>query len=160
MRDYESYLEDCRESDNCIRDSRGIKGKTSLSELKYFKNPVWSTNKDYMHSVLEGVIKRFFKAWFEDTVEKTIEDEYNYSLKPYITLISNRLLKIKPPSFIPVCLRSIMEYNHCQKPATDTALFRMRINTLLPDDSEWTTSQEIVNNNKNLVLACQGIIYH
>jgi hypothetical protein len=50
--------------------------------------------------------------------------------------------------------------NSLQKPATDTALFRMLINTLLPNDSEWTTSQEIVNKNKNLVLACQGIIYH
>lgn len=93
VRDFESYLEDCRESENCVRDSRGIKSKTLLSDLKYFKNPAWSTNIDYMHSVLEGVIKRFFKAWFEDTVEKTIDDEYNYSLKPYITLINNRLKK-------------------------------------------------------------------
>jgi hypothetical protein len=46
-----------------------------------------------------------------------------------------------------------------QKPATDTALFRMLINTLILDDSEWTTSQEIFNKHKNLVLACQGIIY-
>jgi hypothetical protein len=46
-----------------------------------------------MHSVLEEVIKRFFKAWFEDTVEKTIDDEDYYSLKPYITLINNRLFK-------------------------------------------------------------------
>jgi hypothetical protein len=45
-----------------------------------------------------------------------------------------------------------------QKPATDTDLFRMLINTLILDDSEWTTSQEIFNKNKNLVLACQGII--
>jgi hypothetical protein len=112
VRDFESYLEDCRESENCVRDSRGIKSKTLLSDLKYFKNPAWSTNIDYMHSVLEGVIKRFFKAWFEDTVEKTIDDEYNYSLKPYITLINNRLMKIKPPSYIPVCARSITEYHH------------------------------------------------
>ncbi len=45
-----------------------------------------------------------------------------------------------------------------QKPATATALFRMLINTLILDDSEWTISQEIFNNNKNLVLACQSII--
>jgi hypothetical protein len=38
-----------------------------------------------------------------------------------------------------------------QKPATDTALFRMLINTPILDDSEWTTSQEIFIKNKNLV---------
>jgi hypothetical protein len=108
-RDLNSSLEDCCESDNCVRDSRGIKGKTSLSQLKYFNNPVWSTNIDYMHSVLEGAMKRFFKVWFEEKVDKTTDDD---SLRSYITLIYNRLMKIKPPSYIPVCPRSIAEYHH------------------------------------------------
>jgi hypothetical protein len=55
-----------------------------------------------MHSVLEGVIKRFFKLWFEEKVDKSVDDNSNYSLKPYIIQIDQRLLTFKIPSFIPV----------------------------------------------------------
>ena len=110
-RDYKSYIKDCAESNDCKRDSRGIKGKNILSKLKYFKNPPASTNIDYMHTVLEGVIKRFFKFWFEDKVNKNLDDDHNYSLKPFINEIDKRMLNIKIPSFIPVCPRSVLEYH-------------------------------------------------
>jgi hypothetical protein len=106
-----SYLNDCLRSHECIRDSRGVKGSTILSKLKYFRNPAASTNIDYMHSVLEGVVKRFFKLWFEEKVDKSLNIENNYSLKHFVEEIDTRLLNIKIPSFIPVCPRSILEYH-------------------------------------------------
>ena len=57
-----------------------------------------------MHSVLEGVLKNFFKFWFESTIS------CNYSLKKYMQEIDNRLLNIKPPKFIPSTPRSIYSY--------------------------------------------------
>jgi hypothetical protein len=66
-----TYLNDCLRSHECIRDSRGVKGSTILSKLKYFRNPAASTNIDYMHSVLKGVVKRLFKLWFEQKVDKS-----------------------------------------------------------------------------------------
>jgi hypothetical protein len=82
------------ESEHCIRDSRGLKGKTLLGELKYFTIPASSANIDYIHSALESVIKRFFKLWFEDKVDKSFDDNTNYSLKPFINQIDQRLLNL------------------------------------------------------------------
>ena len=78
-RDDVSYFKDCLDSHECVWDSRGIKGSTILSKLKYYKNPAASTKKDYMHSVLEGVVKRFFKL-FEEKVDKSLHIEKNFSL--------------------------------------------------------------------------------
>ena len=64
-----------------------------------------------MHSVLEGVVKRFFKLWFEEKVDKSLNIENNYSLKHFVEEIDTRLLNIKIPSFIPVCPRSILEFH-------------------------------------------------
>ena len=44
----ESYSKDCVVSLNSTKDSNGIKGANLLSKLKYFKNPMASTNIDYM----------------------------------------------------------------------------------------------------------------
>jgi hypothetical protein len=44
----------------------GVKGACILSYLKHYK-PLSSTCIDYMHSVLEGVIKRLFHHWFDST---------------------------------------------------------------------------------------------
>ena len=87
--------------------SHGVRGKTLLSQLKYFK-PTVCTNIDYMHSILEGVMKRFFKFWFEETVR--IEDKYDFSLKSHSNEIDKRLLNIRIPSFIPTSPRSISDY--------------------------------------------------
>lgn len=55
-----------------------------------------------MHSVLEGVMKRFFKIWFSDTLSAE-----EGSLKGYIEQINERVLKVRPPSFVPTALRDI-----------------------------------------------------
>ena len=53
LRKKESYVEDC---ENQVH---GIKGRIGLSELRFFQ-PLHNTNIDHMHTVLEGVVKRFF----------------------------------------------------------------------------------------------------
>ena len=45
----------------------GVKGNCTLNNLKYF-NSVDSTCIDYMHSVLEGVIKSLFNYWFNGKI--------------------------------------------------------------------------------------------
>ncbi len=83
----------------------GVKGPCILSSLKYF-HPIRSHCIDYMHSVLEGVIKNFFKYWFDSAYSNTA-----FSLRKYMKEINNRLSKIKPPRFIPSTPRSIDSYN-------------------------------------------------
>jgi hypothetical protein len=81
--------------------SHGIKGKTSLSELSLY-HPIIGTNIDYMHSILEGVIKRLFKAWFDDKHDPELPYK---SLKKYMVEINLRLMSIRPPSYIPAAPR-------------------------------------------------------
>ncbi|CAF0992928.1 unnamed protein product [Brachionus calyciflorus] len=83
----------------------GVKGACSLSNLKYYK-PVSSTCIDYMHSLLEGVVKNLFKYWFDPSEAKN-----KYSLRRYMQEVDNRLLTIKPPSFVPKTPRTIYSYN-------------------------------------------------
>jgi hypothetical protein len=97
--DVVNYEADCSES-SFGHDSHGIKGRSALRDLSCF-NPIMNTNIDYMHSILEGVMKRFFKIWFEDNVED------NQSLKCHMDEINSRLLKIRPPSFVPNAPREI-----------------------------------------------------
>ncbi len=80
LRSKETYETDCEEQSN------GIKGKIGLSELRFFFAPLHSTNIDYMHSVLEGVVKRFFRYWFDEKCEQ--------SLKTFTKEIDKRLLNI------------------------------------------------------------------
>ncbi len=96
LRNKETYDSDCQTSSN------GIKGKIGLSDLRYF-SPLYSTNIDYMHSVLEGVVKRFFKYWFDVP--------WSHSLKSFTLEIDKRLMRIKPPSFVPITPRSIEQRN-------------------------------------------------
>ena len=88
-------------------ESHGVRGETLLNRLKYY-NPTENTTIDFMHSVLEGVVKRFFKLWFEDAVRD--EHFFNFSLKDHMTEIDKRLLNIRTPLFIPVTPRSILDY--------------------------------------------------
>ena len=106
QRDNDSYVQDCFNFSN-KSNSHGVRGDTLLSNLKYFK-PTECTNIDYMHSILEGVVKRFFKFWFEVTVRE--EDPFDFSLKKHINEIDRRLLNIRIPSFIPTTPRSIRDY--------------------------------------------------
>ena len=57
-----------------------------------------------MHSVLEGVVKNFFNYWFNSKISSQC------SLAKFMQKIDKRLLKIKPPKYIPCTPRSI--YNH------------------------------------------------
>ena len=54
-----------------------------------------------MHSILEGVVKTFFKYWFESDIRA------EYSLKKYMREIDKRILTIRPPKFVPTTPRSI-----------------------------------------------------
>jgi hypothetical protein len=60
-----------------------------------------------MHSVLEGVIKRLFKAWFEENHDPNLPYK---SLKNQMAEISIRFMKIRPPSFIPVVPRDLYSW--------------------------------------------------
>ena len=106
LRTCQSYSKDCS---NALEgsNSHGVNGYTLLSKLKYYK-PTECTNIDYMHSILEGVIKRCFKFWCEDTVPKG--HEYNFSLKIHKNEIDKRLLKVRVPSFVPTTPRSFLDY--------------------------------------------------
>ena len=80
MRTSENYIEDCQKA-NQANDSHGVFGKSILSKLEFY-NPIESTNIDYMHSIVEGVVKKFFKIWFEDK-----KDNNQAQLKAHIDLI-------------------------------------------------------------------------
>lgn len=59
-----------------------------------------------MHSLLEGVIKNFFKYWFSSDFSSN-----SYSIRRFMKEIDNRLVLIFPPKFIPSTPRSIYSYN-------------------------------------------------
>ena len=59
-----------------------------------------------MHSLLEGVIKNFFKYWFSSEFSSS-----NFSIRKFIREIDDRIIKIKPPKFVPSTPRSIDYYN-------------------------------------------------
>lgn len=82
----------------------GIKGKSVLSSPKYFHS-VKSTCIDYMHSVLEGVVKNFFKFWF------CSEANAPYSMKKYMQEIDQRIVNIQPPKFVTQIPCSIYTHN-------------------------------------------------
>ena len=81
-----------------------MKGKCILSFLKYYC-PIKNTCIDYMHSILEGVIKNFFHYWF-DSKYSSLE----CSLRGKLVEIDQRILSIKPPSYVQISPRSIYDY--------------------------------------------------
>ena len=96
--------------------SRGIKGSTILSSLSEF-HPINNTCIDYMHTVLLGVIKSFFRCWFSSDFSYTQDDcgkrkQSACSLRHYMKQIDKKLLNIKPPSFVPAAPRSIETWTH------------------------------------------------
>lgn len=91
-RTVESYNWDVETSKNTKDSSRGVKGASELSRLRFYE-PVVNTNIDYMHSVLEGVVKRLLRAWFEDKV-------VGISIHRQVDKVNKRLLNIRPPSYM------------------------------------------------------------
>ena len=73
LRNLQNYADDCELTTEDF-DSHGVKSKSILSQLSFYQ-PIIKTNIDYMHSIHEGVVKRFFKVWFEDK-----DDDNNRSL--------------------------------------------------------------------------------
>jgi hypothetical protein len=96
----ESYAYDSSVGSDLV-DSNGVWGRCVLSQLSMY-HPIENTNIDCMHSILEGVMKRFFKIWFEDPLQ-----DNKCSLKSHMNLINKRLLSIRPPSYIPRAPRSV-----------------------------------------------------
>jgi hypothetical protein len=99
---YSNDLKQVKKSSDPIH---GIKGPCCLASLKYF-NPISSTCIDYMHSVLEGVIKKFFEFWFDS--KYSLEE---FSLRKMQQEIEKRLMQIKPPHFVPSTPRSVYSHN-------------------------------------------------
>ena len=56
-----------------------------------------------MHSILEGVVKNFFKFWFSAEYRAS----ESFSLRKFMIQIDQKLVIIKPPSFVPNAPRSI-----------------------------------------------------
>ncbi len=75
-RDHNKYLKDVNSSIKKNKMVNGIKGRSLLADLKYYK-PLDNTNIDCMHSLFYGIIKHLFKYWFELPNNK-------YSFKNYI----------------------------------------------------------------------------
>jgi len=82
----------------------GVKGRCILRHLKYY-NPLKNTCIDYMHSVLLGVIKTFFKFWFDGDSSRP------YCLKKFMQVIDTRLKKLRPASYVTNTPRSIYCWN-------------------------------------------------
>ncbi|CAF1045397.1 unnamed protein product [Brachionus calyciflorus] len=67
---------------------RGIKGPTLFSKLKYYE-PLGSTNIDYMHSILYGVILRLLEMWFSPKYSKE-----SFSISGFQKEINNKIILI------------------------------------------------------------------
>lgn len=104
-RTHASYLEDLSKVTKSTEPIRGVKGPCCLSSLKYFK-PCSSICIDFMHSLLEGVIKKLFSFWFDSTHSKK-----EFSLRKNQQEIEKRLADISPPSFVPSTPRTIYSHN-------------------------------------------------
>ena len=65
----------------------GVKGPSILSRIV---NIPFGVPVDYMHAVLEGVMKSLMNRWFKDSNKP-------YSLQRYTSLINQKMLRIKPP---------------------------------------------------------------
>jgi hypothetical protein len=104
-RTHEEYLDHLKVAQLNNHNEYGVKGACILSCLKFYK-PVSSTCIDYMHSLLEGVVKRLFHHWFDSSYSSK-----SYSLRKYMQEVDLRLSLIKPPKFVPRTPRSIYNYS-------------------------------------------------
>lgn len=96
------YHDDVLNGERLKKGSRGIKGSCLIAELKHFQ-PMASTNIDYMHSLLEGVVKRLFKLWFEENIPSV-------SIRSHMDLLNKRLMNIRPPSYVTTPPRPIFHW--------------------------------------------------
>ncbi|RMZ94728.1 hypothetical protein BpHYR1_017434 [Brachionus plicatilis] len=102
-RSHEKYLNDLRQSIDQNKPYRGIKGESMLNKLTFYF-PIESTVIDFMHSILEGVVKSLIKYLFYPEYASR-----PFSLRKYFDLINDQLINIRVPSFIPRSPRSLNE---------------------------------------------------
>lgn len=73
----------------------GVKGLTWFSYLPKL-DTIRGTAIDYMHCILLGVVKMLATLWFEKSHKQEL-----FNIASRITEVDQRLLNIKPPSYIP-----------------------------------------------------------
>ncbi len=97
LRSEKSYNDDINQRNM----ENGVLGRCCLSYLEFF-HPVSSTCIDYIHSLLEGVIKSMFYRWFDQE-----NSRMECSLRHQMQQIDTRIINIKPPKYVPTAPRSI-----------------------------------------------------
>ncbi|XP_070551310.1 uncharacterized protein [Ptychodera flava] len=100
-RTHEQFLEDAKSAFDSGRPVHGVKGPCWFGTLKHY-DIVAGCGIDYMHCVLQGVVKTLFSLWF---TTETSDMGFNISRK--ISEVDARLLEIQPPNEITRCPRSI-----------------------------------------------------
>ncbi|RMZ97945.1 hypothetical protein BpHYR1_014813, partial [Brachionus plicatilis] len=103
LRSHEKYMSDVNKAILQNKSFRGIKGPSQLNRLKYYF-PIESTVIDFMHSILEGVVKNLIMYWFDYKFR-----EEKFSLRFYLNFVNKILLNLRVPKFIPRIPRSIDE---------------------------------------------------
>ena len=71
-------------------------GKTIMNHLCHF-NPIENTCIDYMHSLLEGVVKGMFRLWFgQDNVLSDLDNNGKRKrVKHFESFITNSKIQLK-----------------------------------------------------------------
>ncbi|CAF0919879.1 unnamed protein product [Brachionus calyciflorus] len=100
-RTHDKYLSDLRQAVLLKKPFRGIKGDSMLNQLSFYF-PIESTVIDYMHSILEGVVRSLVKYLFFPEYTKR-----SCSLRKHFMMINKQLVDIKVPDFIPRSPRSL-----------------------------------------------------
>ena len=104
-RTHEQTREDARQAFEKRTAVDGIKGPCWFATLKYH-DIIRGTAVDYMHCILEGVMKLLLKLWFGGG-----HGGANYNIADRVSEVDNRLAQIKPPNNISRCPRSIESHS-------------------------------------------------
>lgn len=105
-RTHSSHTRDGEEAE-CERNSvNGVKGLTWFSYMPNF-NIVRGVAVDYMHCILLGCVKMLMTLWFDKSHKNEI-----YSISSKLSEVDQRLLSIKPPSFIARLPRTLSDVAH------------------------------------------------
>lgn len=103
LRTAESFLHDAEEAHATRKPVHGIKGYSLLLCLNHH-NIVMGTTIDYMHGLLLGVVKSLVNLWFSPSKYNKNKD---FFIGHQVRAVDKRLMRMKPPDFIPRCPRSI-----------------------------------------------------
>ena len=102
QRTHAEFMTDAKKAiDQGSKHVNGVKGPCWLSLLSHF-DIVIGTVTDYMHCVLQGVVKLLLKLWFSSG-----ERGKPHNVCAMVGEVDNRLLAIKPPNNITRTPRSI-----------------------------------------------------